>query len=91
MKSAHDLKKSFDKASDDYSNQLSKFAAVSKAKPGDLDDVTSHMTSSRHHFRQVSMDYVMKVGGVVWPLQGDAHFSIISDQHTSEEEQISST
>nr|NP_001072017.1 zinc finger protein [Ciona intestinalis]BAE93283.1 zinc finger protein [Ciona intestinalis] len=61
VKPTKDLKKTFDKVSDDYLSSLNKHAAANKLKPNEVEDTNSVLTSSRNCFRSVAMDYVYQI------------------------------
>nr|CAB3222752.1 ArfGAP-6 arf-GAP with coiled-coil, ANK repeat and PH domain-containing protein 3 [Phallusia mammillata] len=58
VKHAREIKKAFDKMSDDYSSAMSKHASVSRLKPHEIDEANTHLNSTRNCFRSISMDYV---------------------------------
>uniref|UniRef100_H2ZKC2 Arf-GAP with coiled-coil, ANK repeat and PH domain-containing protein 2 n=1 Tax=Ciona savignyi TaxID=51511 RepID=H2ZKC2_CIOSA len=62
VKPTRDLKKTFDKVSDDYLSALSKHAGAHKLKQNELDDTNAVLNATRKCFRSVAMDYVFQVG-----------------------------
>uniref|UniRef100_H2ZKC5 ArfGAP with coiled-coil, ankyrin repeat and PH domains 2 n=1 Tax=Ciona savignyi TaxID=51511 RepID=H2ZKC5_CIOSA len=61
VKPTRDLKKTFDKVSDDYLSALSKHAGAHKLKQNELDDTNAVLNATRKCFRSVAMDYVFQV------------------------------
>ena len=61
VKANYDLKKVFDKASNDYENALSKYASVSRYKPNEIEESETSLVSQKAAFRRMSMDYVFQV------------------------------
>ncbi|XP_076805780.1 arf-GAP with coiled-coil, ANK repeat and PH domain-containing protein 2-like isoform X2 [Clavelina lepadiformis] len=61
VKNVRELKKAFDKVSEDYSNSLSKHAAVNRLKPHEIDHASTHLAATRSCFRSVASDYVFQI------------------------------
>jgi len=61
MKQMKETKGYFNKISNDLDSALSKNAAASKTRPGDLEDASNLLTATRSCFRYTGMDYVYQI------------------------------
>jgi len=61
MKQMKETKGYFNKISNDLDSALSKNAAASKSRPGDLEDASNLLTATRSCFRYTGMDYVYQI------------------------------
>jgi len=61
MKQMKETKGYFNKISNDLDSALSKNAAASKCRPGDIEDASNLLTATRSCFRYTGMDYVYQI------------------------------
>lgn len=61
-----EVKKQFDKASEEKEVALVKNAQVPRNKPHEVDEATNILTTTRKCFRHISLDYVLQVSEVTW-------------------------
>jgi len=61
MKQMKETKGYFNKISNDLDSALSKNAAASKSRPGELEDASNLLTATRSCFRYTGMDYVYQI------------------------------
>merc|ERR1719153_512230 len=61
MKQMKETKGYFNKISNDLDSALNKNAAVSKSRPGELEDASNLLTATRSCFRYTGMDYVYQI------------------------------
>lgn len=59
VKGTKELKKSYDKVSDDFYSMLAKYTAMNKLKPNEVSE--TNLNQTRSCFRSVAMDYVFQV------------------------------
>nr|XP_039249914.1 arf-GAP with coiled-coil, ANK repeat and PH domain-containing protein 2-like [Styela clava] len=61
VKGNQDLKKTFDKVSNDFDNALSKHASVSRYKPHEIEESETSLANHKTTFRNVTMEYVYQM------------------------------
>lgn len=81
-----EVKKQFDKASEEKEVAQVKNAQVARNKPHEVDEATNLLTTTRKCFRHISLDYVLQVSEVTWeesPEVTQGHTGVITTKPSS--------